>query len=400
MSTSPQELSRWQAEVRKSMPNLSKPVATMLALWSFGIVFAKTTGRMSVALFLAMLLGKKAANIEQRLYEWCIGREHKSGDHRLDWDVRGCFSPLLAWIVRLWQSEKIALVLDATSLSDQFIVLTISVVYRQMGLPVAWKIMRANTKHPWRKEWLALIRCIWRVIPKHWQVLVLADRGLYADWLFRRVVRVGWHPFFRVNGQGKFAPDATRQTVHTGRYLHQLLCKRGDTYVGTGVAFSGKHRLACTVLGYWSQIHKDPWFVLTDLLPQDCDISWYGLRSWCEQGFKCVKRGGWQWQHTRMEDPDRAERLWLAIAIAMLWCVAVGSVLEKDPEQAHLFQGWTACLTDAPHSSRTPRTIRVMRVGMFALLVAVILSRPLSHPACLHPDPWPIFTSTPKNLPP
>jgi hypothetical protein len=29
-----------------------------------------------------------------------------------------------------------------------------------------------------------------------------------------------------------------------------------------------------------------------------------------------TERGGWQWQYTRMEDPARAERLWLALALA------------------------------------------------------------------------------------
>src|ERR1051325_9529980 len=28
-----------------------------------------------------------------------------------------------------------------------------------------------------------------------------------------------------------------------------------------------------------------------------------------EQGFKITKRGGWQWQRTRMSDPQRAARL-------------------------------------------------------------------------------------------
>src|SRR5580765_1480318 len=32
-----------------------------------------------------------------------------------------------------------------------------------------------------------------------------------------------------------------------------------------------------------------------------------------EQGFKITKRGGWQWQRTRMTDPQRAARLWLAV---------------------------------------------------------------------------------------
>jgi len=29
-------------------------------------------------------------------------------------------------------------------------------------------------------------------------IRVLADRGLYARWLFRRIVRLGWHPFLRI----------------------------------------------------------------------------------------------------------------------------------------------------------------------------------------------------------
>ena len=46
--------------------------------------------------------------------------------------------------------------------------------------------------------------------------------------------------------------------------------------------------------------YEEPWFILTDLSPTACAATWYGLRSWCEQGFKCNKRGAWQWQHTRM----------------------------------------------------------------------------------------------------
>src|SRR5947209_15670119 len=50
------------------------------------------------------------------------------------------------------------------------------------------------------------------------------------------------------------------------------------------------------------------------------------------KGFKDSKRGGWQWQHTRMEDPRRAERLWLAIAVATLWLLRVGGSAEAAAE--------------------------------------------------------------------
>ena len=52
--------------------------------------------------------------------------------------------------------------------------------------------------------------------------------------------------------------------------------------------------------------------------PEQGDTAWYGLRSWSEQFFKDAKRGGWQWQQTRMTEPARAERqgslVWVASA--------------------------------------------------------------------------------------
>jgi hypothetical protein len=64
--------------------------------------------------------------------------------------------------------------------------------------------------------------------------------------------------------------------------------------------------------------------VLTDLLPQHAQVAWYSLRAWIECGFKDCKRGGWQWHQTKMTDPARAERLWLAMAVATLWVVSTG----------------------------------------------------------------------------
>jgi len=40
------------------------------------------------------------------------------------------------------------------------------------------------------------------LVPKGWKVIVLADRGLYAKWLFEAIVELKWHPFLRVNSQG------------------------------------------------------------------------------------------------------------------------------------------------------------------------------------------------------
>ena len=136
-----------------------------------------------------------------------------------------------------------------------------------------------------------MLRLLYPAVPPAWTVLVLADRGLDARWLFRRIVRVGWHPFLRINTRGTFRP-ADKACF---RPLQTFIPQTGTTWCGRGTAFKSRDcNLACTLLARWEDGHKDPWLILTDLPPASCDPCWYGLRMGIERGFKLTKRGGWQ----------------------------------------------------------------------------------------------------------
>jgi hypothetical protein len=380
-------LSLWMRNVSSHMPHLSKPQATVLALWSYGIAIMRTCGRCTVAQFVSQLLEQPDATVEQRLREWCYDAPDKRGKRRRELDVSTCFVPLLQWIVRLWTTTRIALALDATQLSDRFVVLTVSVVYRGCAIPVAWHICRTHQKGSWRPLWLRLIRQLQPAIPADWTVLVLSDRGLYARWLFRRIVRLGWHPFMRVNRGAKFQPAGQGQWI----WLSELVGQVGQRWCGRGVAFKDAHtgQLTCTLLAWWGEGHAEPWFILTDLAPQACQVDWYGLRAWCEQGFKCLKRGGWQWQSTRMTNPARTARLWLAMAVAMLWVVSIGGDCEitASAELPHLSRPRQP---DKPAQPAQPRRTRIFRQGVIRLLVLSITGHVLPLPRRLVPEPWPV----------
>ncbi|HSJ54161.1 MAG TPA: transposase [Anaerolineae bacterium] len=368
------------------MPHLSKPQLVVLAMWSYGIALIKSCGRRSVAVFLAMLLGKNEDAIEQRLQEWCCDAQDKSGKKRRTLDVTSCFMPLLAWIVALWTGTCLALAVDATSLGDRFVVLTVSVVYRGTGIPVAWTVLAGQQKEAWRYHWLRMLRQVHRAIPRTWTVLVLADRGLYAAWLFRRIRRLEWHPFLRINSGAKFRPAGK-----AGWYwLRELVPEVGARWRGCGTAFRspGCH-LECTLVAWWGEGHDEPWFILTDLPADGCDAAWYGLRTWCEQGFKCTKRAGWQWQQTRMTDPDRAARLWLPLAIAMLWTVTLGSELETGPTEEIADVPDLSSILAATIRTGRRRRIRLFRLGWLWLLVRLVTAQPLPLPRQLVPEPWP-----------
>lgn len=391
--THQQAVSEWTTCVSSNLPHLTKPQATVLAWWSFGIAVTRSCGRLTVATFLALLLSRKVATVEQRLYEWCIEAPRKAGTQRQTLDVTTCFVPFLAWIVRLWHGNQIALTLDATTLSDRFVVLTISVVYRGIGIPVAWTVLHAGRKQAWRREWLRMLRLLRPAMPRDWTVLVLADRGLYARWLFRRIVRLGWHPFLRINTGAKFRPAGQAHWY----WLRDLLPADGRPRQLHGTCFKdAASHLTCTLVIWYDDHYTDPWFVITDLAPGTSDIAWYGLRAWCEQGFKCTKRGGWQWQMTQMTDPDRAARLWLALALAMFWMVTVGTDLEAGPAAACPDLPDLRPLLGGVRKGRI-RHMRLFRLGWLWLLVQLIQQAPLPLPQQLVPEPWPT-TPPPPTL--
>ena len=388
-------VTEWTTIIRLYLPHLSKPQATVLALWSLGMVLARSCALTAVATFLAVWLRRQEQTVRQQLREFCYEAEAKRGDQRQALCVECCFVPLLAWVLSRWQGTQLALALDATTLGLRFTVLAISVVYRGCAIPVAWTILPANTNHAWRREWLRLLRQLRPAIPRDWTVIVLADRGLYAGWLFRRIVRLGWHPFLRINHGGTFRPDP--QAAY--RPLLSFAPQPGTRWRGTGTAFKNpQRRLRCTLLACWEEGYTDPWLILTDLPPEASDAGWYGLRAWIEQGFKVTKRAGWQWQRTRMTDPQRAARLWLAVAVATLWLLSVGGAAEETIPETTLLDV-TAILSTQRRQRRATRLrlVSIFRRGWVLILVALLRQLPLPLGAFL-PEPWPAVPTLDQDL--
>jgi hypothetical protein len=101
---------------------------------------------------------------------------------------------------------------------------------------------------------------------------------------------------------------------------------------------------------------------VTDLAPDQADILWYGLRSWIECCFKDIKRGGFNWHQTRMRDPQRVERLWLAIAVATIWLVSVGGQADAQLAASSLSPLTTSQNTPDTQSQQSLQTDEALSV--------------------------------------
>ena len=325
----PQRLSSWQQEVSTAFAHLSKAQALGLALWSAGIALTGSGGICQISALLALVLDQKEGTVFQRLREWYLDAAHKRGGSRRELEVATCFRPLLRWIVSCFgdADKRLALALDATSLGERWTVLTVSVLVRGCAIPVAWKVLPAHAKGSWRPYWEGLLTALQGSVPPDWLVVVLADRGLYARWLYTAIVRCGWHPFLRLNLGLKVRPVGAEQFDWLSRWFPQA----GASWKGEVDCFVQKQsRLRCTLLVEWAAGYEHPWVVITDLPADEANIAWYALRAWIEAGFKDLKRGGWGWHQSKMHEASRVERLWLAMAVALVWTVRLGSQADSQ----------------------------------------------------------------------
>jgi Transposase DDE domain len=379
--TPPPPLHQWIEQVTSRFPRLSGPQATVLALWSFGMVLAHSCGLDHVALALACLLRQRDQTIRQRLREFYRDADAKRGRNRTQIDPTVGFASLLDWILAGWPSRRLALALDATSLGDRLTVLAVSVVYRGCAVPVAWTVLRGNDPEAWNPHWGRPLGWLSPRLGAEWTVVVLSDRGLESRALFAAIVALGWHPLMRAKAVGHFRPAGWHRFYPMKRFAAAV----GRRWSGRGEAYKkSSARLACTLVACWEPGHDQAWLLLTDLAPQAAPPLWYAMRSWIEQGFKVAKSAGWQWQRARMSEPVRAERLWLAVATATLWLVQVGGAADAEAVVETL-----PPVLGAAAAGRAPtRRHRIVRRGWAVLLAALAHGQPLPQGRFV-PEAWP-----------
>ncbi len=119
--------------------------------------------------------------------------------------------------------------------------LVLSVVDRGCAIPVAWKVVKATEKGTWQPYWREQLLKLEKTVPQDWLVLVTADRGLYAKWLYEAIEELGWHPFLRINEQGLVRLKGNKGFIP----LSDFVKEPGQSWSGRVTCFK-THPLDCT----------------------------------------------------------------------------------------------------------------------------------------------------------
>jgi len=394
MSSSVTSIAQWQERVRKLLPGLSKSESTVLGMLSYAMIQTRGSGLTRIVHWLAQVEQVPVGRLRQRLREFYYEASAKRGKKRREVDVQGCFSALFQGIIANWQGpQELVLALDASTLGGRFVTLNLSVMYRGCGIPIAWTILPAGEKGEWKAHWLRLLEAVGDVIPADWRVLVMADRGLYAPWLYQAIVGKGWHPFLRVKENLTFRAASEAEF----RPIRERVARRGRSWQGQGEWSEQGETMQGTLVVVWEKGYEERLAVVTDLLPGQAQAAWYQMRFWIEDAYKDYQRGGFHWEQTKMRDPGRAERLYLAMAVTMQLAVMVGGSLEaREQEEQQRQQMQRRVRKGKRRRGRPAKTVSRRRAreqsclerGCQAISAAALRAEPIPMGA-LVAEPWP-----------
>ena len=314
-------LYQWTAVVAKRFETLTLSQAKALAAFSLGLGLAQRCALSAVAGKLYSL--GNVETVECRLRRF-IGNSNL--------ELAGCCQMLSRWALGSLKAKgPLVLLVDETSLQEHLKVMVVALAYRGEAIPLAWRCYRQDEWPAGQVELITdLFRWVGEGVPEGKTVLVEADRGIgNSPQLLEAMEAMGWHYLVRVTKGVHLILEEGGETEYGS-----LVTRAGETWGGEVHAFKKAGWRRCWALAKWGRGHKEPWLLLTNY--PKASAEWYGIRMWEELAFKDLKSNGWQWQRSRVREPERAERLWLVMAVAYLWVVSMGTHVLETP--SHLAQ--------------------------------------------------------------
>lgn len=314
MSNNLQYYYKVQQQLRQWLPNERITQIRNMALLIMGL-------HLSRAIHLSLIVRKwpvagKDPSLVNRLWRFLNNpRVH----------VRQWYEPIVVDLVQGLAGQPIRLVIDCTKVGFNYRLMTIGLAYKRRTLPLVWSVHRGRKGHTTVTEQLKLFRYVAHLLPKDCEVWVLGDSGFQAVPLLRWLRQQGWHFVIRQQGKNKVC-WAGQDWVK----INQLVLKPGQTrYIGW-VRLTQKHNAGWFwLILHWEKGEDEPWYLVSDQAGRRNLIRLYHTRMWIEEMYGDMKGHGFDLEATHLHDPDRISRLFLAVCIAFIWFITLGSWVVK-----------------------------------------------------------------------
>ena len=215
---------------------------------------------------------------------------------------------------------EIRLLMDRSMINDTLNLLHLSVAYGGRALPLGW----VRVPHEGNSD-LALQQKLLRwgktCLPPGAQATVVADREFHSIHLAQWIAETLQLNFvLRLKAGTKVELDGN--WYKAGELVWQ---GRTNFFAGLKVTSDPKANVRVNLVTRWDEDQAEPWLLITNLTSARQVCAHYAARFWIEEMFSDHKSRGLNLEATRLTDPDRLERLLIAVSLAYLWILEVGA---------------------------------------------------------------------------
>lgn len=249
-------------------------------------------------------------------------------------DVWAFYEPVLKRVLADWRTVEAIVILDSVAVfGGRLQIFRLSLRHGCRAIPLVWMVIEGQGLTQAEVLQPMLSRAAKFLHPRVKRVRFLADRGFRdCDWA-SLCLKVHWHYGIRVTCN-------TLVTLPDGRQLRldALGVKPSRARYWQQVYLTAEVKLCANLSVSWTEgdVKHAPELlaIISDQVACRLRLREYGWRMCIEQSFRDDQSGGFDMEHTRLQHPERLERLLLAMAIATLWCHELGEQILTEGEVA------------------------------------------------------------------
>src|SRR5574341_25956 len=225
---------------------------------------------------------------------------------------------------------EIRAAMDRSMINDTLNLLHITVAYGGRALPLGWVRVphEGNSDLKLQQQLLEwFVECLPEGARK--RTTIIADREFHsihlATWIEESL---GLNFVLRIKA-------GTSVEFLGDWYRAGDLASRGRTRIWKSVKVTmdskASHRV--NLVTVWDHDEEEPWLLITNLSEAEKVREIYAERFWIEEMFSDHKSRGLNLESTRITDPDRLERLLVAVTLAYLWIMEVGVIVVNSGQR-------------------------------------------------------------------
>lgn len=288
------------------------------------------------------------------------------------------YVPLVRAAIGSWQPRQVYVAIDSTVLWNRYCLVFLAVICCGRAVPLMWVGLEQASASVAFEHYQPLLERAVTALAGFKRVVLLADRGFANQEMVRWLEKSPWHWRIRV-------PSDTRIYINSkggfGFEVRQLRPPKGHVKLYHQAQVWAEARFQCNLALASMRGAKDSWAIITDE-PPTLDTFWeYGFRFCVEELFLDSKSGVFDWEGSRVRNVPSLERLYLVVAVAVLFATLQGMAVQRAGLRRHV-------------DSHRRRGLSYLKVGLRWLAGVIHKGRkllPLDE--LFYRDPEPCFAS-------